>query len=119
VKDGERLATMTGHSGGVTDLAFLADGVTLVATDRKGNLHIWDTPTARRLAERQVGHQGASWRIAVHPDGERFATAGDDGQIRLWDTLSVTRACQIAGPAFDSALRTQYLGAGEPSQACH
>ena len=118
VKDGERLATMTGHSGGVTDLTFLADGVTLVAIDRKGNLHIWDTPTARRLAERQVGHQGASWRIAVHPDGERFATAGDDGQVRLWDELSVVRGCQIAGPAFDPALRAQYLGAGEASQAC-
>jgi WD40 repeat protein len=119
LKDGERLATMTGHSGGVTDLAFLADGVTLVATDRKGNLHVWDTPTARRLAERQVGHQGATWRIAVHPDGERFATAGDDGQVRLWDEFSVARACQIAGPAFDTALRTQYLGAGELAQACY
>mgnify|MGYP000545085843 CR=1 FL=1 len=113
-----RLATMTGHSGGATDLAFLADGVTLVVTDRKGGLHVWDTPTARRLAPRQVGHQGTSWRVDVHPDGQRFATAGDDGAVRLWDGLSVRRACQIAGPAFDMALRAQYLGAGELSQAC-
>src|SRR3546814_7664344 len=73
---------MTGHTGGATDVAFLADGVTLVATDRKGGIHFWDLPTARRLAESQAGHQGASWRIAIHPDGQRFATAGDDGQVR-------------------------------------
>src|SRR3546814_12054033 len=76
---------MTGHTGGATDVAFLADGVTLVATDRKGGIHFWDLPTARRLAESHSGHQGASWRIAIHPDGQRFATAGDDGQVRLWD----------------------------------
>jgi WD40 repeat protein len=109
---------MTGHTGGATDLAFLADGVTLVVADRKGRLHLWDVPTARRLVESDAGHEGASWRIAVHPDGERFATTGDDGRVRLWDDLSIARACEISRSAFDAVLRTQYLGAGEPSEAC-
>ena len=117
-ESGARVATMTGHTGGATDLAFLADGVTLVVADRKGRLHLWDVPTARRLVESHAGHQGASWRIAVHPDGERFATTGDDGRVRLWDDLSIARACEISRSAFDAVLRTQYLGAGEPSEAC-
>jgi WD40 repeat protein len=118
VASGERVSTMTGHIGGATDLAFLADGVTLVVVDRRGNLHLWDVPTARRLGEIQVGHQSASWRIAVHVDGQRFATAGDDGRVRLWDELSIARACEISQAAFDSLLRAQYLGAGVPSEAC-
>lgn len=117
-QSGARVATMTGHPGGATDLAFLADGVTLVVVDRKGGLHLWDVPTARRLVESSTAHPDASWRMAVHPDGQRFATAGDDGWVRLWDELNIARACEVSRPAFDSVLRVQYLGTGEPSEAC-
>src|SRR3546814_16757898 len=59
---GDRIATMTGHTGGAPDVAFLPDGVTLAATDRKGGIHFSDLPPARRRAERQQAPTAASWR---------------------------------------------------------
>ena len=74
--------------------------------------------TGRRLAAPWPAHSRVSWRIAVHPDGKRFATAGGDGQVKVWDKLSVARAREIGGPAFDAVRRRQYLGEGEHSVAC-
>ena len=118
VASGRQLAAFAGHTGGATDVAFLADGVTLVAVDRSGKLHHWDIDSGRRLAEARAAHAGASWRIALHPDGIRFGTSGDDGRISIWDELSIERACEIGGPAFDATRRRQYLGGDERSLAC-
>jgi WD40 repeat protein len=92
---GKQQAAFTGHTGGATDLSYLADGVTLVVVDRSGMLHWWDTQTGRRLSDAWPAHPGTSWRLAVHPDGERFAMAGDDGKVKIWDELSIDRACKI------------------------
>lgn len=119
VETGRQRATFAGNRGGATDVAYLGDNATIVAVDRSGQVHLWDIQTARRLIEPWRGHSAATWRIALHPDGERFATAGDDGRIMIWDVLSVSRACEIGGSAFDSIRRTQYLGEGEPSLACN
>jgi WD40 repeat protein len=118
VATGHQRATFAGQTGGATDVAYLGDSATIVAVDRSGQLHLWDIQTARNLTQAWQGHSAASWRIAVHPDGERFATTGDDGHIMIWDALSVSRACEIGGSAFDSIRRSQYLGEGEPAMAC-
>lgn len=93
---GRQEATFSGHTGGATDVAYLADGVTLVVVDRIGGLHWWDAHSGRKLSEAWSAHADTSWRIAVHPDGTRLATTGDDGKINIWDPLSVTRACEMS-----------------------
>ena len=118
LETGQRRRAFGGHKGGATDLAYLADGATLIAVDRSGELHWWDLATERRLTEVWQGHRGASWRLAIHPDGQRFATAGDDGRVKIWDQLSVDKACEIAGTTFDKVRRRQYLGQDEPTIAC-
>ena len=118
IDTGKQLAAFAGHSGGATDVAWLADGVTLAAVDRSGNLHLWDVDSGRRLSTPWPAHTGTSWRIALHPDGRQFGTSGDDGRVKLWDELSVTRACEIGGHAFDETRRRQYLGETERSVAC-
>ena len=118
IATGEQLAAFAGHSGGATDVAWLGDGVTLAAVDRSGNIHLWDVTSGRRLSNPWPAHAGASWRIALHPDGRQFGTSGDDGQVKLWNELSVARACEIGGYAFDETQRRQYLGNTERSVAC-
>jgi WD40 repeat protein len=118
VASGERKATFAGQTGGTIDVAYLADGVTVVGVDRRGGLHFWDAETGRRLVETWRAHAASSWRVAVHPNGQRFATAGDGGVVRVWDELSIERACEIGRPGFDEVRRRQYLGEGERSVAC-
>ena len=118
VATGAPRGSLTGHTGGATDVAYLGDGATLVVVDRSGKLHLWDARTGRQLVEAWQGHAGPSWRIAVHPDGERFATTGDDGTVTVWEPLSVARACEIGGIAFDSVRRSQYLGEGGRAVVC-
>ena len=60
---GSRIASLTGHSGGATDVAFLSDGATLTALDRNGRLHFWDMNTGRTLARTLAG---SSWRQLAH-----------------------------------------------------
>jgi len=38
--------------------------------------------------------------------------------VKLWNELSVARACEIGGYAFDETRRRQYLGNTERSVAC-
>ncbi len=118
IATGARQATLTGHIRGATDLAYLPDGVTLVAMDRSGRIHWWDIPSGRRLYDAWPAHEGPSWRLAIHPDGNRLATAGDDGRIRIWDPLSVAQACTIGKHAFDRIRHDQYLGRNMQSVAC-
>lgn len=116
--DGRRLARLTGHTGGATNVGFLGDGKTLVATDRKGRLHWWDRASARRLAKPFQAHKRAIWRLQVHADGQRVITASDDGEIKLWNVLDSKRACEIGRPGFDDLRRTQYLGSERSLSAC-
>jgi WD40 repeat protein len=118
VETGAKIATLTGHSGGATDVTFLGDDATLVVLDRTGRVHFWDALSGRQLIEPWQAHQDTSWRIAVHPDGVRFATAGDDGYVRVWDDLSVERACEISRDAFDDTRRKEYFGDADVALAC-
>jgi len=116
--NGVRIARLTGHSGGATNVDFLADGATLVASDRKGRLHWWDLGTATRLSSPIQAHERAIWRLQVHADGQQVVTSGDDGAIRLWNVLDIERACSIGLPGFDITRRNQYLGADRAYSAC-
>ncbi|MBX2885017.1 MAG: protein kinase [Granulosicoccus sp.] len=117
-ENGERIARLTGHAGGATNVGFLGDGVTLVTTDRNGGVHWWDLLTHRRLAAPWKGHSKTIWRMVVHPDGDQVATAGDDGKVNLWNTLNLKRACDIGFPGFDSIRREQYFGQERGMSAC-
>lgn len=117
-ENGTRIARLTGHTGGATNVEFLADGATLVASDRKGQLHWWDIGTAKRLTSPIQAHHKAIWRLQVHADGQQVVTSGDDGAIRLWNVLDIGRACSIGLPGFDTTRRNQYLGPDRAYSAC-
>ncbi len=115
---GEQLGSFHGHTNGATDLAFLGDGASLIALDRSGRLHWWDTRTRRKIMPPLQAHQGTSWRLAMAADGLTLATAGDDGRARRWDLFDPKRACALGLPAFDPVRREQYLGSEPPRSRC-
>lgn len=58
VASGERIRTFSGHTGGLTDLAFSADGRLLATASKGRTVRIWD----RRSA---LGRQGSACRVVV------------------------------------------------------
>ena len=118
ITEGRRLARLSGHAGGATDVTFLADGSSLVSLDRRGRLHWWDQGSRRKLTAPLQAHHGAVWRLALAPDGQTLATAGDDGLAREWDLFDPRRACELGRAAFDPVRRRQYLGTEAPRASC-
>lgn len=118
LESGKELASYGGHKGGATDVVYLADQATLVAIDRSGELHWWDTATDRRLTSVEKVHAAPAWRIALAPDGQTFATTSEGGDVRVWNRLSLEIACALGSPTFDKGRRVQYLGSDEPTATC-
>lgn len=46
-EDGETVATLRGHRGGIWDIRFSPDGTLVASTSSDGELIVWDTATAR------------------------------------------------------------------------
>jgi WD40 repeat protein len=82
--------------GGLTGLAFVANGRTL-ATAGGSTVKVWEVTTG---AERQhLDNPAAITALALAPDGRTVATAGQDRRVRLWDLAN-------PGPAVELGQRT-------------
>ncbi len=70
----------SGPASATDDLAFTADGKTLVLGSRVGTLKIWDMALGRERAASTVDPALASGSLAVTPDGSTLAWADERGQ---------------------------------------
>ena len=76
--------TLTGHDGGLYEVAFSPDGRLLATASWDGTAGMWDPATGEHLRT-LTGHDGAVAGVAFSPDGCLLATAGRDGTARVWD----------------------------------
>jgi WD40 repeat protein len=103
VGTGDSKAVFAGHIGGVTAVAFAADGATLASAARNheikdnratgrtdGEIRLWDVPEGRAKQVWKLD-QGDAPSLAFSPDGKMLASAEGPVRLREVQTGKVTR----------------------------
>ncbi|MFC7884714.1 trypsin-like peptidase domain-containing protein [Streptomyces sp. NPDC057376] len=96
VREGRRTATLEGHTGQVTSLAFSPDGETLATGASDATARLWDVRRHRPLAT-LPGHSDTVWDVAFSPDGRILASGSHDRSIWLWDVEERTAVIVLNG----------------------
>lgn len=115
--DGEWQSSMATHPGGVWDVAFTNDGLSVIGTGLAGAIQLWDWETGERLGP-AFGFHPRSTGISTGPTvvvgpTDTIWSAGPDGTVRKLDALDEGAACQISSGVLSDTMRQQFLNGAE------
>lgn len=89
--EGNALASLRGHAGAVTCLAFSSDGASLFSGSRDGTIKRWDLSTRQCLetlalpeSSTSAGLRKEIFSLALSPDGRTLA-AGTETDVSFWN----------------------------------
>jgi WD40 repeat protein len=80
---GQKIATLKGHTSGVSCVAFSPDGKTLATGGWDNIVKLWNINTKQEVATLK-GHTDRINSIAFSPDGKTLATGSADKTVKLW-----------------------------------
>lgn len=109
---GERVATLEGHTGTLTDVAFDAGGERIATSAVDGSVRVWDARTGEQQVALRIALPVGAMGVRFTPDGRRLVTTWADGITRVW-TLDLDELVGIAEDRVTRGLTTaecrQYL----------
>ena len=90
------MRTLTGHSNGVTAVAFSPDGQLLAFASEDCTAKLWEVASGREVRT-LTGHSACVTAVAFSPDGQLLASASDDGTAKLWEVASGREVRTLSG----------------------
>jgi WD40 repeat protein len=103
----EVLHELTGHTDGVTDVAFSPDGTLLASSSRDGTIRLWRVATGTSAGILE-GHTDIVWSLAISPDGTQLVSASDDRTVRMWSLPQGTQVDRIRSGSFGRGLQVAF-----------
>jgi len=90
-------ATLEGHTGVVSSLAFSPDGAQLASGSLDRTVKIWNA-AAEAVAQTLTGHEAGVSTVAFSPDGKSLASAGLGARVLLWDAETGDKLRELKHP---------------------
>jgi hypothetical protein len=94
-----KIIELTGHSGGVSSVAWSPDGSKIATASHDGTARVWSSSSGSTLLT-LYGHSGKYNfvnSVAWSPDGSKIATASGDGTARVWSSSSGSTLLTLYG----------------------
>jgi hypothetical protein len=93
---GKGMATLDGHTGTVTAVAFSPNGTRVLTGSDDNTARLWEAATGKAVAT-LAGHTNSVNAVAFSPDGKHILTGSSDNTARLWDAATGKAVAALAG----------------------
>jgi WD40 repeat protein len=85
---GRVLYTLSGHTNGVSAIAFNPDGRRIATASQDRTVKLWDSETGHEVLTLR-DHTASVICVAFSPDGHRLVSGSMDRTARIWDATPV------------------------------
>jgi WD40 repeat protein len=90
-------ATIRGHHGQVTSIAFSSDGSQIVSGSADGTARIRLVASSEEPHAPITGHDASVRQVVFSSDGSRLLSGSDDKTVRIWDGLTCEELAVLHG----------------------
>jgi WD40 repeat protein len=96
-RDLSSIATITGHHGQVTSIAFSSDGSQIVSGSEDNTVRIQTVASSEEQLAPIPGHDARVTQVVFSSDGSRLVSGSEDKTVRIWDGLTCEELAVLDG----------------------